>query len=185
MTSQLQCCGSSLCAGESGITSKMQDIAGGVGGVFYQRVGELFSSSRIMAHVTLSANKPTVSLDVISLVASSYGYYRGVKSSTALRMHSWCTWRHRELAKRLQHRHPPRAQPVAPLRERHCRCPRLPPRSCTDQAPHREQGHPGGYTPEEKRLHRFTFLVMRGAPTYPIFASWPWPRHNSLLVGSD
>jgi len=27
--------------------------------------------------IDLHANKPTVSLDIISLVASSYGYYRG------------------------------------------------------------------------------------------------------------
>ena len=41
---------------------------------------------------------PTVSLDVISLVASSYGYYRG-KSSNALCNNSRCTWRYREGAR--------------------------------------------------------------------------------------
>jgi hypothetical protein len=56
---------------------------------------------------------------------------------------------------------------------------------CTDQAPHRKQGHPGGDPRAEKRLHRFTCLVMRGPPTSPLFASWSWPRHTSLLVGSD
>ena len=35
---------------------------------------------------------------------------------------------------RLQHRHPPRAQPVAPMPERHGRRPRLPPRSCPELA---------------------------------------------------
>src|SRR4029434_10468803 len=39
--------------------------------------------------------KPTVSLDVISLVASSCGYYRGQIENT-LRNNSRCTWRHRE-----------------------------------------------------------------------------------------
>src|SRR5262249_7619189 len=52
-------------------------------------------------------------------------------------------------------------------------------------APHREQGHLGGSTREEQRLHRFTCLVLRGPPTSPLFASWPWPRHTSLLVGSS
>jgi len=48
----------------------------------------------------------------------------------------------RGLAKRRQHRHPPHAQPVAPMWERHGRRPRLPPRRCPAQAPHREQGTP-------------------------------------------
>jgi len=74
-------------------------------------------------------------------------------------------------AKRLQHRHPPRVQPVAPLRERHCRRSRLPPRSCTEQAPHREQGHPGDRTREEQRPKCFTFLVWRCPPADSIFAS--------------
>jgi len=87
--------------------------------------------------------------------------------------------------KRLHHRHPPRAQPVAPLRERHCRRPRLPPRCGTAQAPHRKQGHPGGRTREEQRPHRCTCLVMRGPPASPLFASWPWPRHHCMLVGSS
>src|SRR5439155_18952737 len=39
--------------------------------------------------------KPTVSLDVVSLVANSYGYY-SLKSSNALRSNSRCTWRHSE-----------------------------------------------------------------------------------------
>jgi len=44
---------------------------------------------------------------------------------------------------RRQHRPPPPAPPVAPLWERHGRRPRLPPRRCPAQAPHREQGTPG------------------------------------------
>ena len=44
----------------------------------------------------------------------------------------------------LHHRHPPRDQPVAPLREPPCRRPRLPPRRCTDQAPSRDPRQPGG-----------------------------------------
>src|SRR5512145_2335508 len=129
--------------------------------------------------------KPTVSLDIISLVASSCSYYRGQSEHRAAHEFVGHVATQRELAKRRQHRHPPRAQLVAPMRERHHRCPRLPPRRGTAQAPHRKQGYPGGYTREVERLHRFTFLMMRGPPTYPLFASWPWPRHHSLLVGSD
>ena len=42
--------------------------------------------------------KPTVSLDVVSLVANSYGYY-SLKSSNALRSNSRCTRRRREGAR--------------------------------------------------------------------------------------
>src|SRR5215471_9711322 len=59
------------------------------------------------------------------------------------------------------------------------------PRSCTAPAPHREQGHPGGRIREEKRPKRFTFLVMRGPPADALFASWSWPRHHWMLVGSS
>ena len=73
-----------------------------------------------------------------------------VTSSNPLRMNSRCTRRPRELAEYAQHRHPPCAQPVALLREGHGGRPRLPPRRGTAQASHREQGHPGGRTWEEK-----------------------------------
>src|SRR5207245_2222439 len=89
-------------------------------------------------------HKPTVSLDVISLVASSCGYYRGHIEQRAAHEFAMHVATRRGLAERPQHRHPPRAQPVAPLRERHCRRPRLTPSRCTDQAPSRDQGHPGG-----------------------------------------
>ena len=99
---------------------------------------------------------PTVSLNVISLMASSCGYYRGHFEHRAAHEFAVHVATQRGLAKRLQHRHAPRAQPVAPMRERHCRCPRLPPRRGTAQAPRREQGHPGGPTQEEKRPNRLT-----------------------------
>src|SRR6266704_1377305 len=87
---------------------------------------------------------PPVSLDVISLVASSCGYDRGHIEQRTAQEFAVHIATQRGLAKRLQHRHPPRAQPVAPMRERHCRRPRLTPRRGTDQAPSRDQGHPGG-----------------------------------------
>jgi hypothetical protein len=34
--------------GQGRVTSKTRDINGGVGGIFYQRVGELFSSNMII-----------------------------------------------------------------------------------------------------------------------------------------
>ena len=71
--------------------------------------------------------KPTISLDVISLVASSCGYYRGRIEHRAAHAFAVPVATQRGLAPRRQHRHPPRAQPVAPRRERHCRGPWLPP----------------------------------------------------------
>ena len=46
--------------------------------------------------------------------------------------------------------------PVAPLRERHCRGPRLPPRRCTVQALERAQGQPGGAPGRKPQPHRLT-----------------------------
>jgi hypothetical protein len=77
---------------------------------------------------------PTVFLDVISLVASSCGHYRGHIEQRAAHSCAVHVATQNGLAKRIQYRHPPRAQPVAPMRERHCRGPRLPPRRCTAQA---------------------------------------------------
>src|SRR6266566_6140568 len=103
-----------------------------------------------------AGHKPTVSLDVISLVASSCGYYRGQIEHRVAHAFSVHGATQRGLAERPQHRHPPRAQPVAPMRECHCRRPWLTPRRCTDQAPHRDQGELGGRTRKEKRPKRFT-----------------------------
>jgi len=114
---------------------------------------------------------PTVCLNVISLVASSCGYTRGAIEHRVAQSCTAHVATPRGRAERPPHRHPPRAQPVAPLRERHGGCPRLPPRRGTAQAPHREQGLPGGRTREGKRLKRFTCLVLRCPPALPLFAS--------------
>ena len=74
------------------------------------------------------ANRPTVSLDAISLVASSCGHYRGHIEQRAAHEFAVHVATQHGLAKRIQYRHPPRARPVAPMRERHCRGPRLKPR---------------------------------------------------------
>ncbi len=68
---------------------------------------------------------PTVSLDIISLVASSCGYSRGQTEQCAAHAFAVHVATQRGLAQRLPHRHPPRDQPVAPKRGRHCRRPRL------------------------------------------------------------
>jgi hypothetical protein len=118
--------------------------------------------------------RPTVCLEVIALVASSCGYYRG---EIEQRVAQSCTVHvaiQRGRAKCPQHRHPPRAQPVTPRRECHGGWPRLPPRRDTAEAPHRAQGHPGGNTGttrEAQRRHRCTCLGRRGPPTAPLFAA--------------
>ena len=125
---------------------------------------------------------PTVSLGVISLVASSCGYYRGQIEPRAAHEFAVHVATQRGRAKRIQHRHPPRAQPVAPLRERPCRRPRLPPRRCTDQAPYRDQGHPGGAHGRRNDPITSQCLVMRCPPVSPLFASWPWLLHTGCSL---
>ncbi len=81
-------------------------------------------------------------------------------------------------AKRLHHRHPPRAQPVAPLQEPPCRRPRLPPRRCTDQAPSRAPRQPGGAHGRRNAPIASPFHGMRCLLVSPLFASWPWLLHT-------
>src|SRR6266702_3013233 len=120
----------------------------------------------IMVTIRIGGEELLISLDVISLVASSCGYYRGHIEPRAAHEFAEHLATQRGLAKRIQHRHPPRAQPAAPIRERHCRRPRLPPRSCTDQAPYRDQGQPGGAHGRRNDL----------------FASWQWLLHTGCLL---
>jgi len=60
--------------------------------------------------------RPTVYLDVIALVTSSYGYNRGEIEPRVAHSFTAHVATQRELAERPQHRHPPRAQPGAPMR---------------------------------------------------------------------
>ncbi len=130
---------------------------------------------------------PTVCLDVIALVASSCRYNRGEIEPRVAHEFTAHVATQRGRAERPPHRHPPRAQPVAPLRECHGRRPRLPPRSCTAQAPHREQGHPGSRTWEEKRPHRLT-MPREAMPArlssfrLPAMASPPLDARRELLI---
>jgi hypothetical protein len=59
---------------------------------------------------------PTVSLDVISLMASSCGYYRGQIEDRLAHEFAGHVATQRELAERTEQRHLPRAQSVAPVR---------------------------------------------------------------------
>src|SRR5215471_12680139 len=66
---------------------------------------------------------PTVSLNVIALVASSCGYYRGQIEPQAAQECTVHVVTQRGRPKRLQHRHSPRVQLGVPIREQHCRHP--------------------------------------------------------------
>jgi hypothetical protein len=109
-----------------------------------------------------------------------------MQSGNVLRMNSRRTWRHRESSRNVHNAAIRRAlSPSHPCGSVTAGVHGCPPRRGTDQAPHREQGHPGSCTREEQRSQRFTCLVMRGPPAFPLFASWPWPRYNWMLVGSS
>ena len=102
------------------------------------------------------AYKPTVCLDVISSVASSYGYDSGQIEPRIAHELAVHVATHGGHTARTKHLHPPRAQPIAHVRQRQGRRPLLPPMGCTDHAPHCDQGQPCDRTWEEKRPNRFT-----------------------------
>ena len=130
----------------------------------------------------LCSTRPTVCLDVIALVARSCEYDRGQIAHCAAQEFVVHVATQRGLTKRRQHRHPPRAQPVAPMRERHCRRPRLTPRSGTAQAPSRDQGQPGGAHGRRNDPMALQFHGMRCPPASPLFASWPWLLHTGCSL---
>jgi hypothetical protein len=104
---------------------------------------------------------PTVSLGVTSAVVSSCGHDSGhIEHRVAHELAGhWAT--HERPAEGTQHRHPPHAQPLAPVRQHHGRRPRLTPRGCTDHTSPSDEGHPCGRIREEQRHHRS--LVPRDA----------------------
>jgi len=128
--------------------------------------------------------RPTVCLEVMSLMTSSCGYNRGERRATR------CAIIHgaRGDTERAREKFTTPLSAVRSarrlMREGHGGCPRLTPTSCTDAAPHCEQGHPGGRTREEKRLNRFKIRAMRCPYADPLFASRPWPRCYGIRVGS-
>jgi len=124
---------------------------------------------------TYHAITPTVSLNVIALVASSCGYYRGQIEPHAAQEFTVHVATQRGRPKRLQHRHSPRVQLGVPMREQHCRHPRLPPRRGTAQAPSHAQGHAGGAHGRSNAPSAAPCLRMRDPLVSRIFASSPWP----------
>src|SRR5712691_9391293 len=68
------------------------------------------------------------------------------------------------------------------MRERHCRRPRLPPRSCTEQAPSRAQEHPGSVLRRRNDPIASLCHGMRCPPVHPLFASWPWLPHTGCSL---
>jgi CBS domain-containing protein len=139
--------------------------------------GVLMDLGGVAARIPVRAHIPTVSLALISLVASSCGYYTGQIEHRAAQSFAGHVATQRGLAKCLHHCHPPCAQPVVPMRERHCRRPRLTPRRGTDQAPSRNQGPPGGAHGRSNAPIPSPFHGMRCPPVCPLFASWPWLLH--------
>jgi hypothetical protein len=76
----------------------------------------LLEESLLVTWVKLVDNKPTVCLDITSLVVDSYGYNSGQieqRIAHALAMH-WTTYG--ELAARTKHRHSPHVQPIVHVR---------------------------------------------------------------------
>ena len=106
--------------------------------------------------VPSGSDKPTVYPDIISLVASSCGHYRGQIEPCAAHEFAVPVATPRGLAKRLQHHHPPRAQPAAPIREQHCRRPRLTPEVWHRSGTLSRSGTTWWCTREEKRPNRLT-----------------------------
>ena len=85
---------------------------------------------------------------------------------------------------RAKHLHPPRAQPIAHVRQRQGRHPLLPPMGFTDQAPHRDQGQPCSRTWEEKRHNRFTVPLDAMPTRLPFFRLLALTAPNWMIVGS-
>ena len=59
------------------------------------------------------------------------------------------------------------------------------PRSGTAQAPHRTQDPPVGAYGRSNATIAHQVLWTRCPHGGPLFASWPWPRHTWMLVGSS
>src|SRR5262249_32290444 len=86
---------------------------------FHRRIQSFTMRQRLTLLLTCSIRKPTGCLEVISLVASSCGYNRGEIEQRVAQEFTAHVTTQKELAERPQERHPPRAQPVAPMWECH------------------------------------------------------------------
>jgi hypothetical protein len=125
--------------------------------------------------------KPTVSLDVIALVASSCGYYRGhIEHCTAHEFAMYVATQ-RGRAKRLQHRQPPRAAQGAQAGAS------LQTSTADPEELHRSGtllrlGQPGGRHGRRNDPIASSCLVMRCPPVSPLFASWQWLLHTGCSL---
>jgi len=145
------------------------EASGAVSWPFSSVLLPLASFSGALCNVATNCDKlselrihiPTVSLGVTSAVVSSCGHDSGqIEQLVAQELAAhWAT--HEGPAERPQHRHPPHAQPLAPVRQHHGRRPRLTTRGCPDQTPPSDAGQPCGRIREEQRHHRS--LVPRDA----------------------
>src|SRR6266853_3134271 len=122
--------------------------------------------------------KPTVSLDIISLAASSCGYYRSQIEQRAAH----------ECAVHLATQNRARTTSTTPSSAVcSARCARAgaslqtataDSEGCTDQAPSRDQGHPGGAHGRSNDSIASPCHGMRCPPVSPLFASWAWLLHT-------
>jgi hypothetical protein len=87
-------------------------------------------------------------------------------------------------AKCLQHRHLPRAQPIAPMWERHCRRPRLTPEVLHRAGPLSRAGTPQWRTQEEKRPKRLTIQCDAMPTRLPSFRLLAMASSYWMLVGN-
>jgi hypothetical protein len=107
----------------------------------------------------------------------------GGKSSNALRMHSRCPWRHREGARNVYNTAIRRApSPLRPCGSATADGHGCPPRRCTDQAPSRAQGHPGGAHGRRNNAIASPCHVRRCPPISPLFAFWESLLHTQCSL---
>src|SRR5262249_16118756 len=107
----------------------------------------------------------------------------GVKSSNTLRNNARCMWRHREGARNVDNTAIRRAfsllRPCGSAIADVHGCPRG---RGTDQAPSRDQGHPGGAHGRRNDPIVSPFHGMRCPPVSPLFASGPWLLHTGCSL---
>src|SRR5215472_10530803 len=130
---------------------------------------------------------PTVCLDVISLVASSCGYTGGKIEPRVAHEFPAHVATQRGRAERPPHHHPPRAQPVAPMRERHCRRSRLPPEELPRSGTAPRAGtprwlHTGGETPQAFQIPRGARLAGLSSFRLLAMASLHLDARRKLLI---
>ena len=134
----------------------------------------------------ISRISPTPSLDAF-LWRQVVAGMRGVRSSTALRMHARCMWRHREGVRNVSNTAICRAlSPLRPCRSVPADVHGCPPRCGTAQAPSRERANPvvhtGGETPQALFMPREARPVRLSSFRLLVMASPPLDARRTLLI---